>query len=118
MTEFVRTADENFTDLPGFAFTPNYHLWQDLRMHYLDESERQSVMLLMHGMPTLVLSLSRCDSCAGRRRVSVYCAGPYGVRSIRQANGLHWYTIARHTEILTSLIVELNLQNITLVCQD
>ena len=36
MTEFVRTADENFTDLPGFAFTPNYHLWQDLRMHYLE----------------------------------------------------------------------------------
>ena len=31
---------------------------------------------------------------------------------------IHWYTIARHTEILTSLIVELDLQNITLVCQD
>ena len=37
MTEFVRTAEENFTDLPGFAFAPNYHGWQDLRMHYLDE---------------------------------------------------------------------------------
>jgi len=31
---------------------------------------------------------------------------------------IHWYTIARHTEILTTLITTLNLQNIILVCQD
>jgi len=29
-----------------------------------------------------------------------------------------WYTIARHTEILTSLITSLDLKDITLVCQD
>jgi haloalkane dehalogenase len=31
---------------------------------------------------------------------------------------LHWYTIARHTEVLSSLVVNLDLNNITLVCQD
>ena len=51
MTEFVRTAEENFTDLPGFAFAPNYHGWQDLRMHYLDEGEGP-VVLMLHGNPT------------------------------------------------------------------
>ena len=37
MTQFVRTADEHFSNLPNFGFAPNYHTWQDLRMHYLDE---------------------------------------------------------------------------------
>ena len=36
MTQFVRTADEHFSNLPNFGFAPNYHTWQDLRMHYLD----------------------------------------------------------------------------------
>jgi len=31
---------------------------------------------------------------------------------------IHWYTIARHTEILTTLITGLDLENVTLVCQD
>ena len=37
MTQFVRTADEHFANLPNFDFAPNYPSWQDLRMHYLDE---------------------------------------------------------------------------------
>ena len=53
MTEFVRTPDENFTNLKDFQFTPDYHVWQDLRMHYIDEGSKDApVMLLLHGMPT------------------------------------------------------------------
>ena len=53
MTEFVRTPDENFANLTDFQFTPHYHVWQDLRMHYIDEGSKDApVMLLLHGMPT------------------------------------------------------------------
>ena len=51
MTEFVRTAEENFQNLQDFNYAPNYHFWQDLRMHYVDEGPKDApVMLLMHGL--------------------------------------------------------------------
>ena len=53
MTDFIRTPEANFEELGDFSFAPNYHTWQDLRMHYVDEGAKDApVMLLMHGMPT------------------------------------------------------------------
>ena len=53
MTDFIRAPDANFEELSDFLFAPNYHTWQDLRMHYVDEGPKDApVMLLMHGMPT------------------------------------------------------------------
>jgi len=119
MTEFVRSLDQNFSDLPGFPFAPNYHPWQDLRMHYVDEGPRDGpVMLLLHGMPTwgfLYRDMIPALVAAGYR-----CIAPdhMGFGRSDKPTDIHWYTIARHTEILTSLIVALDLRNVTLVCQD
>jgi len=119
MTDFVRTTDENFSNLTDFPFAPNYHQWQDLRMHYLDEGPADGpVMLLLHGMPTwayLYRNVIPKLVAAGYR-----CIAPdhMGFGRSDKPTDIHWYTIARHTEILTSLIVELNLTEITLVCQD
>jgi haloalkane dehalogenase len=119
MTECIRTPDANFADLSDFAFEPNYHQWQDLRQHYIDEGPRDGpVMLLMHGMPTwsyLYRDMIPLLVAAGYRCIAPDHLG-FG-RSDKPVDP-HWYTIARHTEVLTSLIVSLDLQRITLVCQD
>lgn len=119
MTEFARTADANFANLKGFDYTPNYHQWQDLRMHYIDEGPKEGpVMLLMHGMPTwsfLYRDIIPILVAAGYR-----CIAPdhMGFGRSDKPLDIHWYTIARHTEVLTTLITHLDLQDITLVCQD
>lgn len=119
MTDFLRTDESNFADLTGFAYPPHYHQWQDLRMHYVDEGPQDGpVMLLLHGMPTW--SYLYRDMIPGLVAAGYRCIAPdhMGFGRSDKPTDIHWYTIARHTEILNSLIVDLNLQNITLVCQD
>lgn len=119
MTDFIRTPDENFVDLAGFPFAPNYHEWQDLRVHYIDEGSPDTpVMLLVHGMPTwsyLYRTMIPDLVTAGYRSIAPDHLG-FG-RSDKPTDP-HWFTIARHTEVLTSLITGLDLTDITLVCQD
>ena len=90
-----------------------------MRVHYLDEGPRDGpVMLLCHGMPTwsyLYRHMIPALVEAGYR-----CIAPdhLGFGKSDKPLDLHWYTIARHTEVLSSLVVNLDLNNITLVCQD
>ena len=119
MTEFARTPDVNFEDLDDFQYEAHFHQWQDMRVHYLDEGPRDGpVMLLCHGMPTwsyLYRHMIPALVEAGYR-----CIAPdhLGFGKSDKPLDLHWYTIARHTEVLSSLVVNLDLHNITLVCQD
>lgn len=119
MTEFSRTPDSNFDSLIDYDFEPHYHQWADLRMHYLDEGPRDGpVVLMVHGMPTW--SYLYRDFIAPLVAAGYRCIAPdhLGFGKSDKPTDPHWYSIARHTEVLTSLIVELDLQDITLVCQD
>ena len=119
MTDYLRTPEENFGGLSDFPYEPHYHEWQDLRVHYVDEGPRDGpVMLLLHGMPTwayLYRDMIPPLVAAGYR-----CIAPdhVGFGRSDKPTDIHWYTIARHTEILTSLITALDLQEVTVVCQD
>ena len=119
MTDFIRTPEENFADLTNFSFKPRYHQWRDLRMHYIDEGPKAGpVVLLLHGMPTWSFlyrnMIPRLISLGYR------CIAPdfIGFGRSDKPTDLHWYSITRHTEILTSFIRELNLSGLLLVCQD
>jgi haloalkane dehalogenase len=119
MTDFERTPDESFAGLDDFPYPPRYHGWEDLRIHYVDEGPRDApVMLLLHGMPTWAY-LYR-DVIPPLLEAGYRCVAPdhAGFGRSDKPTDLHWYTIARHTEILASLIHALDLRDVTLVCQD
>ena len=88
-------------------------------MHYLDEGPKDApVMLLIHGMPTW--SYLYRDFIPKLVAAGYRCIAPdhLGFGKSDKPKDPYWYSIARHTEVLTSLITELDLGNITLVCQD
>ena len=50
--ELLRTPDERFENLPDFPFEPHYLEIDKIRIHYVDEGNKDGeVMLLMHGAP-------------------------------------------------------------------
>ena len=50
--EYVRTPDDQFENLEGYNFIPNYVEIDGLRNHYLDEGpEDGQIILLLHGQP-------------------------------------------------------------------
>lgn len=49
----LSTPDERFAGLQNFSFKPHYAEIDGMRMHYLDEGDREGeVVLLLHGNPT------------------------------------------------------------------
>lgn len=124
MTAFLRTPDERFGHLPGFAFAPHYIEGlpgaDGLRMHYVDEGPREApgVFLCLHGEPTWAYSYRRMLPvfvAAGHRVVAVDLFG-FG-RSDKPVDDA-WYTFDRHRQALLGFIERLDLRDITLVCQD
>jgi haloalkane dehalogenase len=114
-----RTPDERFQRLPDFNYRPQYAGFGELRMHYLDEGRAGAdPVLMLHGEPTwcyLYRKMVGPVVAAGHRVVAPDLIG-FG-RSDKPAEiGFHSY--AMHVGAVTRLLEQLDLQGITLVCQD
>jgi haloalkane dehalogenase len=123
--ETLRTPDEQFADLPDFPFAPNYLTIPDgdggeLRLHYLDEGPADAApILLLHGEPSwsfLYRKVIPILVAAGHRCIAPDLIG-FGRsdKPTRQQD----HTYARHvTWMSEALFGQLDLRDITLVCQD
>lgn len=120
----LRTPDECFTALPDYPFGPHYMMVDDtesgqLRLHYLDEGERSApVVLMLHGEPTwsfLYRKLIPIIVGAGYRTVVPDLIG-FG-RSDKPTKRSD-YTYQRHVDWIRALISQLDLTEMTLVCQN
>ena len=117
--EILRTPEERFFGLSDYPFEPHYIQCDEVRIHYLDEgvSEDETVLLL-HGEPSwayLYRKMIPIIAGAGYRVVVPDLVG-FG-KSDKPANQED-YTYQKHVDWIMSLVLELDLRNITLFCQD
>ena len=118
--QVLRTPDSAFAAIRDFPYEPHYHqVTADLRMAYIDEGPRDApVVLMMHGEPTwsyLYRKMIDPVVAAGYRVVAPDLIG-FG-RSDKPAAKSD-YSYARHVAWVRTLVEALDLNRITLVCQD
>ncbi|RYY80783.1 MAG: alpha/beta fold hydrolase [Moraxellaceae bacterium] len=120
----LRTPDERFANLPDYPFLPNYIMVDDteggtLRMHYVDEGAADApIVLMLHGEPTwsyLYRKMIPIVVDAGYRVIAPDLIG-FG-RSDKPSQRTD-YTYQRHVDWVRALLEQLDLSEMTLVCQD
>lgn len=124
--QILRTPDDRFAILPDFDFAPQYAEVPtgdgsgSLRVHYLDEGTGNSgeTLLLMHGEPSwcfLYRHMIPTLTAAGHRILAPDLPG-FG-RSDKPTPRSE-YTYQRHVDWMSAWLVGLDLNDLTLVCQD
>lgn len=117
----LRTPESRFVSLPDYPFAANYCELEPsgLRMHYVDEGPRDAnPVLMLHGEPTwsyLYRHMIPLVAAAGSRVVAPDLIGFGKSDKLSEVNE---YSYANHMAWLTNLIIQLDLRNITLFCQD
>jgi len=115
----LRTPDARFENLPDYSFAENYVDLDGLRMHYVDEGPRDGdVVLLLHGEPSwsyLYRFMIPPLRDAGLRVVAPDLVG-FG-KSDKPARKSD-YSYASHVAWMRQFIETLDLNGITLFCQD
>ena len=112
----LRTPEERFANLPGFPYAPKFIEIEGLRMAYVEEGAGDPILML-HGEPTWGYLYRRMiPPLAGAGRILVPDLIGFG-RSDKpvQPNA---YSYRSHVRWLRKFIEALDLERVTLVCQD
>lgn len=117
--KILRTPDERFRNLPGYPFTPNYLTLGELRMHYVDEGPRTGpVVLMLHGEPTWSYLYRRMIPPVAAAGCRVLAPDLIGFGKSDKPAAIGDYSYQRHVDWIAGFLRALDLQGITLFCQD
>ncbi len=115
----LRTPESRFENLPDYNFAPNYIDVDGMRLHYVDEGPKDAEpVLLLHGEPSwsyLYRHMIPPIIAAGYRTIAPDLIG-FGKsdKPTHQSD----YSYAGHVAWMRQFIEQLDLNGITLVCQD
>jgi haloalkane dehalogenase len=116
--DVYRTPDERFAGLPGYSFEPHYVEQDGLRLHYVDEGEREAEpVLLLHGEPSWSF-LYRKMIPALTPMARVVAPDYFGFGRSDKPVERGWYTYDRHYASIQRLAETLDLHDATVVVQD
>ena len=117
--DVLRTPDERFANLPGYAWPPRYVDVDGIRVHYVEDGPSDAPpVLLVHGEPSwsyLYRKMIPILVDAGHRVVAPDLVG-FG-RSDKPARRED-YTYQRHVDWIGGFLDAADLHGIHLVCQD
>ena len=122
--EYLRTPDDRFDSLDGYPFTPQYTQVPtddggELRMHYLDEGPKDGEPILcLHGQPTWSYLYRMMIPLFVEQGYRVIAPDFIGFGRSDKPVSRSDYTYANHVAWLKALLANLELHDITLVCQD
>lgn len=120
----LRTPEERFANLPGYAFKPHYVELPDteggmLRMHYVDEGPSGGpAVLLLHGEPSWSYLYRKMIGPLAARGCRVIAPDLIGFGRSDKPAARTDYTYQRHVDWVRGLLNKLALKDITLFCQD
>lgn len=119
MRTVIRTPEKRFKNLVNYQFSPNYINIDTMRMHYVDEGNPEAdPVLMLHGEPTwsyLYRHMIPVCAAAGHRVIAPDLIGFGKSDKIVETDA---YSYQAHMDWITAFINKLDLNNITLVCQD
>ena len=120
--EKVRTDDGRFSNLPDYPYKPNYVEVPDfdgstLRMHYVDDGEGE-IILCMHGQPSWSYLYRKMIPLFVEAGYRVIAPDLIGFGRSDKPTERDSYTYANHVAWVKALLDELDLRDITMLCQD
>jgi haloalkane dehalogenase len=119
MEKYFRTPDYCFHDLKDYPFKPHFMSISNLKLHYLDEGQVNSLpVLLLHGVPAwsyLYRHLINKIAVTGCR---VIAPDLIGFGKSDKPGKIEDHTYQFHIECITEFIIKLKLKEILLFCHD
>lgn len=119
MKNIIRTPEERFENLEDYPFSPNYlEVEEGLQMHYVDEGGKEyPVILLLHGEPSWSYLYRKMIPILSKNyRVIAPDLIGFGKsdKFVRKED----YSYQKHVNWITTFVEQLDLNDITLFCQD
>ena len=117
--EFVRTPNERFDNLPDFPYEGRYVEIDGLRQGYVDEGPIDAdPVLLLHGQPSWSYLYRKMIPVLAEGGQRVIAMDHLGMGRSDKPINIEDYSYLGHIDRLEQFIIALDLQNITLFCQD
>ncbi|MHA2267770.1 MAG: haloalkane dehalogenase [Promethearchaeota archaeon] len=102
-----------------FPYEPHYLEIDNIRIHYVDEGPKDAeVMLLMHGEPSWSFLYRHMIPILVKAGFRIVAPDLVGFGRSDKPTKQEDHTYAKHVKWMTELVEQLDLQRITLFCQD
>jgi haloalkane dehalogenase len=117
--DLLRTPDERFENLIDFSYEPHYLEIDGIRIHYVDEGPKDAeVILLMHGEPSWSFLYRHMIPILVKADLRIIAPDLVGFGRSDKPTEQEDHTYAKHVKWISELVERLDLQKMTLFCQD